>query len=379
MEAEEILGRAPTFVPILKPPLDSADIGPNQWEALSRRILLAQRDYDGIVVAHGTDTMAYTASAVAFALGKDLSFPVVFTGSQTTADVLHGDAVSNILRAALVATQDLPEVVVCFGEKIFRATRTQKKDDLRFDAFESPGYAELGFVAEEVQVFRQSLLQKSGAPTGPLPLSRPTEFSSGILHVSQMPGSEAAFYEAALGVLEKESPTDIPNATRDARASELRSLCKGIIIQSLGAGNIPTKSAPFDLRHLIETAKERSIPVVLTSQYPVLPANYQRFDPSDAAIKAGAIPTGNMTISAVVAKLSWVLPQVEAEIAKGLAAGDRLERVREMMTEELVGEGGLTMPKDTSLERNERLSADNYTRDAEGSSGHAANSRRTTD
>jgi L-asparaginase len=304
--------------------LDSANVGPEHWTQIVRAIVRRQGEFDGIVVAHGTDTMAYTASAVAFALGRDLGFPVVFTGSQTTVDVPHGDAIANVLRAALVATQDLPEVVISFGEKVFRATRTQKKDDRRFDAFESPGYPELGFVAEEVQVFRQNLLPKSGVA----PLTNvPAEFASGILHVSQMPGSEAAFYEEALAAHDENGP-----------------LCRGVIIQSLGAGNVPTESAAFDLTRLIREATGQDIPVVLTSQYPVLPANYLRYSPSQAAIEAGAIPTGNMTISAVVAKLSWVLPQVDREIRQGmLPAERRVVRVREMMGLEYVGEGGLTV------------------------------------
>jgi L-asparaginase len=308
---------------------DSADVGPEQWTQIVRAIVRRQSEFDGVIVAHGTDTMAYTASAVAFALGRDLSFPVVFTGSQTTVDVPHGDAMANILRSALVATQDLPEVVISFGEKVFRATRTQKKDDRRFDAFESPGYPELGFVAEEVQIFRQNLLAKPDRE--PVPLSNVSdEFASGILHISQLPGSEAAFYERAL-------------SDRDSG----RVLCQGIIIQSLGAGNIPTKSPAFDLTGLIRQASAQQIPVVLTSQYPVLPANYLRYSPSQAAIKAGAIPTGNMTISAVLTKLSWVLPQVDKEIRQGLLQPpERINRVRQMIRREYVGEGGLTVVED---------------------------------
>jgi L-asparaginase len=325
-QAEDLFGRRPTFEAPFNP-LDSANVGPSEWTDITRTILARQGDYDGVVVSHGTDTLAFSASAVAFALGKDLSFPVVFTGSQTTSDVLHGDAVSNILRALLVATQDLPEVVVLFGERIFRATRTQKKDDLRFDAFESPGYPELGFVAEEVQIFRRSLLPKAG-PTGPL-VGRPTEFSSGILHIAQMPGSEAAFYEAAI------ESDRVP--------------CRGVIISSLGAGNLPNRADEFNLITLIDKAKARSIPVFLTSQYPVLPANYLRYSTSSAAVQAGAIPTGNMTVSAVVAKLSWIIPQVDREIADGiLADGGRAGRIEAMMSNEYVGEGGLAIYQDES-------------------------------
>lgn len=327
----EMLSTEPLFERAFE--FDSADVGPAQWSKIVRTIVQHQDEVDGVLVAHGTDTMAYTASAVAFALGRDLSFPVVFTGSQTTVDVVHGDAVANILRGALVAAQDLPEVVVSFGEKIFRATRTQKKDDLRFDAFESPGYPELGFVAEDVQIFQQNVLARRTKDAAPL-TNVQTGFSSGILHVAQMPGSEAAFYEAALGVRSDGAP-----------------LCKAVIIQSLGAGNVPWRSRAFDLTTMIENAEARGIPVVLTSQYPVLPANYLRYKPSARAIEAGAIPTGNMTIAAVVAKLSWVIPQVDKEIEDGMLKVDRrIERVAEMMVREYVGEGGLSVVDDAEVD-----------------------------
>jgi L-asparaginase len=332
-EAKELLGQLPTVRPMFG--LDGADVGPEHWRELARYILLNQTDFDGVVITHGTDTLCFTACAVAFALGRELSFPVVFTGSQTTTDVLHGDSISNILRACLVATQDVPEVVVSFGEKVFRAVRTQKKDDLRFDAFESPGYPELGFVAEEVQIFRRSLLSKAGASAALM--RRSTEFESGILHISQTPGCDAAFYLAALRV------------ARRAANGERQPLCRGIIIQSLGAGNIPTKDPAFSLEPLIKEASEQLIPVILTSPFPVLPANYLRYSPSTAAIAAGAIPTGNMTISAVVTKLSWVLPQVNADIENELVRPERrLDRIKVMMSEELVGEGGFPVIADNS-------------------------------
>lgn len=336
-QVEGLLGTMPDFQKAFD--LDSADVGPVHWEGLVQRIVRAQGKYDGIVVAHGTDTMAYSASAVAFALGADLSFPVVFTGSQTTTDVMHGDAISNILRSALVAAHGrIQEVVVCFGEKIFRATRTQKKDDRRFDAFESPGYPELGFVAEDVQLFEGSLrpeIEPGRELTGVS-----AEFASGILHISQMPGSNAAFYEAALAVMRARDPNElVGERAGDGASGGL--LCRGIVIQSLGAGNVPTDLWEFDLTSLIQEATNRHIPVVLTSQYPVLPANYRRYTPSERAVSAGAIATGNMTISAVVAKLSWVIPQVDRLVLEAkLRPEERVGAVKAMMYEEYVGEGG---------------------------------------
>jgi hypothetical protein len=105
---------------------------------------------------------------------------------------------------------------------------------------------------------------------------------------------------------------------------------------------VPTVSRGFDLTTLIREARDRMIPVVLTSQYPVLPANYRRYTPSAAAIDAGAIPTGNMTISAVVAKLSWIIPQIDEAIEAGdREPCERVAAVKEMMDREYVGEGGL--------------------------------------
>jgi L-asparaginase len=80
--------------------------------------------------------MAYTASAVAFSLGEQLRFPVVFTGAQTTPDVLHGDARINLNRACRVALQSIPEVVIAIGTKVLRACRAQKIDDKDFEGFE---------------------------------------------------------------------------------------------------------------------------------------------------------------------------------------------------------------------------------------------------
>lgn len=299
---------------------DSADVGPRDWATIANTIKQREGRYHGFVVAHGTDTLAYSASAVAFALGPRLTFPVVFTGSQTTVDVDHGDARSNILRSALVAIQDLPEVVVCFGGHILRASRAQKKDDYRYDAFESPGHPPLGYVAEDVDLLPQNLRQNRQ----PGPIELKARFTEGILQVAQTPGALARFYEGALEQVDDWG----------------RRLCRGVIIQSLGAGNVPTVT-DYDLTPLIRRAIEVRIPVVLTSQYPVQPRNFFRYSPAEAAINAGAVPTGNMTVPAVVAKLSWVLADVDRQISEGgLTEDRRVEEVKLRMQRDEVGEVG---------------------------------------
>src|SRR6185312_4836079 len=123
--------------PIAKP-TDGANITPADWITVAKTIYrFRNQDIAGVLVVTGTDTLAYVASAVAFALGRGLRFPVVFTGSQTAIKERHGDAQSNMLRAAMVATlgERLPEVVIVFHEYVLRAVRADKIDDFRFDAF----------------------------------------------------------------------------------------------------------------------------------------------------------------------------------------------------------------------------------------------------
>lgn len=302
-------------------PRDSADIGPPYWQKLGEMILRHHRNYDGIVVAHGTDTMAYTASALAFAFGDRLPFSLVFTGAQTTVDVLHGDARTNLHRAVRVALERIPEVLIVFGEYAFRACRAQKKDDARFDAFESPAAGPLAYVTEFVEVQHGSLRNPVGSGR---PLSSPfVRFADGILQVSQCPGAFSAFYEAAL------------EAT-DPRTGRRR--CRGIVLQTLGAGNVPSLE-PYSLEPLIVEAIRRQIPVVLTSQYPISGRDFTRYAPAAKAIEAGAQPIGNMTVAAVVAKLSWVLAQVDDEEDRGrLRAEDRVRKVSEMMLTNFIGE-----------------------------------------
>lgn len=316
------------FVP-MEFSLDSADIHPRHWREIATTInrLRASRTpdgegsgFDGFVVAHGTDTLAYSASATSFAFGRGLDFPIVFTGAQTTPDVAHGDATSNLLRAVLTATYEIPEVVVAFGEYVLRACRTQKKDDRRFDAFESPGVPPIGIIAEDVDVraefFRRNRV--SGPPT------LRADFSDGILQVVQTPGSFPEFFMPAL------DQRDHLNVRR----------CKGVVVQSLGAGNIPVKEA-YSLVPLIQAAREREIPVMLTSSYPVHLANITRYSPALEAVAAGGFPTGNMTLPAVVAKLSWSLANVERRIEQGeLAADQRVQLVETLMRRNEVDEVG---------------------------------------
>ena len=134
-----------TFTPLI----DSSDVEPSLWQALARLIRDRYDDYDGFVVLHGTDTMAYSASALSFML-ENLSKPVIFTGSQLPIGKLRTDGKENLISAVEIATAKdshhhpmVPEVCICFNSQLFRGNRSVKVNSTGFDAFKSPNYPPL--------------------------------------------------------------------------------------------------------------------------------------------------------------------------------------------------------------------------------------------
>ncbi len=300
----------------LFPPRDSINVFPDQWTTIARYIYSRRRDgFDGFVVAHGTDTMAYSASAVAFALGPQLRFPVVFTGAQTTPDVAYGDAHVNLYRACEVAKQDIPEVVISFGNFVYRAVRAQKRDDRRFDGFESPTYPPLAEITGEINV-RTELLRELPSQTRDLDLR--ADFEKSVLIVPQFPGLEPGFFEHLL-------------ASRNGLQR-----CHGIIVQTLGAGNVSSEP-PYSFIPFVERAYQQGIPVIVTSQYPPDPGSHTKYTPAQAPIIAGAIHAGNMTLAAAVTKFRWVLADVlQRKNWQRIGSDKKKKLVAELMVEKSV-------------------------------------------
>ena len=124
--------------------VDSTELTPNNWSVLTTKIADLLERYDGAVVTHGTDTMAYSATAVSLGLGKGLKKPVIFTGSQLPLTSFRTDAVTNLEEAVnaidLAINNHVAEVMVAFDRFIFRGNRTVKVSEARFGAFNSPAY-----------------------------------------------------------------------------------------------------------------------------------------------------------------------------------------------------------------------------------------------
>jgi L-asparaginase len=118
---------------------DSSDINHHHWTGLCKAIEEHYDEYDGFVILHGTDTMAYTASALSFGL-QSVSKPVILTGSQVPMSSIRSDARRNLVNAIELATHPIPEVAICFNDHLFRGNRSTKMSIGDFDAFSSPNY-----------------------------------------------------------------------------------------------------------------------------------------------------------------------------------------------------------------------------------------------
>lgn len=255
--------------------IDSTNMDYHVWTKLANVIADNYSLYDGFVITHGTDTMAYSASALTFALGK-IGKPVIFTGSQKPVDDVPTDAVNNLLNAVIIAKGDIVGVYIAFGSKILIGSRATKMSESSLDAFDSPMVTPIGEISLEPKI---NGLYRKGKKAGE-GISLRAGFKPGVVSVILTPGLEVDFLEKL---------TD--NAT-------------GIILSAFGPGNIPDKLLPF-----LKKAKERSVPVVIISQCRKGITQMQLYEVGANALKYGAIAGNDMTIEAVATKLMWILAQ----------------------------------------------------------------------
>lgn len=301
------------FVPLFNK--DSSNVIPSDWTVMASAVYSRlDQGYTGFVIAHGTDTLHYSSSALAFAFGDQLNVPVVLTGSQTIPDVVHGDAHTNLLRAIMVSRSELAEVAIFFNHSVYRGSRVIKTDERSFDAFESPGLGAIGDVAESLQLSSTARLKSSSKTKGDIDF-RPN-FSEGVMQVSAIPGFD-------------------PQLLLPIFAS---GQCKALIVQSFGAGNLPD-DGQYSWGEVICYAKQRLIPVVISSAFTANSTLNSTYGPGISARESGAIAVGNMTQAATMVKVSWVLAQVQQQMTDGLLArDDSLNAITDMLQANYVGE-----------------------------------------
>ena len=213
-----------------EPPIDSANVTPDQWYDLARRIIDLSGRYHGFIVIHGTDTLAYTASALSFLLGG-LAAPVVVTGAQVPLFAARNDARTNLLAAFEVAALDRPfEVSVLFGSRLMLGCRTTKMRARAFDAFDSPGFAPLADIGADIH-FRPGGEPDGRPPEEPVacPAYRPVSVSV----LSIVPGLSSTVIDSLAGaglqglVLECYGLGTAPDADREFLAALQRAVDAG--------------------------------------------------------------------------------------------------------------------------------------------------------
>ena len=275
--------------------LDSANIIPEDWHNIAQLIIRGAADYDGFVIIHGTDTMAYTASMLSFML-RGIPVPVVLTGSQMPLGVPMSDAEDNFHCAVWMALSGAGGVYVAFNRKIMLGCRTSKVRTVSFDAFESINYPTVGEINAFGLQLRQTMLSDSGG-------FRPnTAYSDRIAVLKLFPGINPEIFSLLMD-----------------------NGYKGIYIEGFGLGGVPFLRQ--DLTAQIRKASDGGLPILVGSQCRYEGSDLNVYETGRRILECGGIPVHDMTQEAVVTKLMWCLGQT----------GSR-EEIQKMFSTNLVNE-----------------------------------------
>jgi L-asparaginase len=281
-------------------PVDSADMGPHHWLEIANNLAAVYDEYAGFVVLHGTDTMAYTSSALSFLL-TNLAKPVVITGSQLPISAAHTDATLNFNHALRIAGYQasglalIPEVMVVFADKILRGCRATKVSSTQLAAFDSPNYPPLGTLGEQITLNTSAIL--------PVPVNK-------RFFVHQTLETNVCYLDVFPGLPE----------------SPLRQIClhednKGIVLRTYGSGNVPNNA---EFLRLIEQSvqgdasaslQEKVQPnllaegrlIVNISQCTHGSVEMGLYESSSHLLDSGVLSGSDMTSEAALTKLMWTL------------------------------------------------------------------------
>jgi len=285
--------------------IDSTNLNPSDWEALVNIIQQNYQKYDGFVITMGTNTLAYTASALSFAM-QNLGKPVVLTGAQIPAEAISTDARNNLVNALRVASMDIAGVFVVFGSKIMLGCRSKKLSESELDAFGSFNAPDFGEISIGIKLNNTDTNRHDNPP------DFKNGFDASIVSLTCIPGFDVGYLRSLIEIG-----------------------AKGIVLRGFGSGDIPYSYLPF-----LELACEKEIPVVVTTQCrgsTILGLN----DPGLKALEAGVIQAFDMSMESMSAKLMWMIRQAypykefKANFHKNMCGEINIKRTKFFINKEL--------------------------------------------
>ncbi|CAK9885153.1 MAG: L-asparaginase 1 [Candidatus Erwinia impunctatus] len=278
------------------PLMDSSDMTPRDWQTIADDIQQHYDKYDGFVILHGTDTMAFTASALSFML-ENLAKPVIVTGSQIPLETLRSDGQQNLLNALFIAANyPVNEVTLFFNNLLYRGNRTTKAHADGFNAFASPNFPPLIEAGIHIRRIQNTQLAVADNPL--------------IVHpITPQPVGVVTLY---------------PGISANVVSNFLRQPVKALILRTYGVGNAPQDPA---FLHELADASARGIVVVNLTQCISGKVNMGGYATGNALALSGVISGYDLTVEATLTKLHLLLSKTQQP-----------QTIREMMQQNLRGE-----------------------------------------